>query len=120
LRLLLDAMYAPDTADGLRNRGHDAVSADERPDLKSAPDSVVLEIALREHRVIVTNNVRDFLHPAQEALQDVDAFYGIIFTSDKSLPRSKGNTGAFIDCLHILLTRHLDEERLPAGISWLP
>ena len=112
-------MYAPDIAGGLRNRGHDAVSAGERPDLKSAPDSAVLKIALREHRVIVTNNVRDFIQPAQQALQSEDALYGIIFTSDQSLPRSKGNIGSFIDRLHILLTRHLDEERLPAGISWL-
>lgn len=113
-------MYAPEIAEGLRNRGHHAVSADERPDLKSASDSIVFDIALAERRAIVTNNVRDFIQPAQQALQDEGAFYGIIFTSDKSLPRSKGNIGVFVERLHVLLTRHLEDERLPAGISWLP
>jgi len=120
LRLLLDAMYAPDIAEGLRKRGHDVVSADERPDLKSAPDRVVFDIAVAEHRVIVTNNVHDFTQPGQQALRDEGPFYGIIFTSDKSLPRSEANIGAFIDRLHVLLTRYLDEERLPAPIGWLP
>lgn len=112
-------MYAPDIAEGLRTRGHDAVSADARPDLKSAPDGVLFEIALAERRVIVTNNVRDFIESAQFALQDASAFDGIVFTSDKSLPRSKRNIGTFIDRLDDLLKRYPNEEHLPAGISWL-
>jgi predicted nuclease of predicted toxin-antitoxin system len=120
LRLLIDEMYAPDIAEQLRARGHDAVSVAERADLRSAPDEVVFDVAQAEHRVIVTNNVRDFVQPVQQVFQRDQAFYGIVFTSDRSLPRSRATIGSYLDLLHSLLVNHSEDERLPAGIEWLP
>ena len=120
MRLLLDEMYAPDIAEGLRKRGHDVESASERPDLRAATDDVVFNLARAERRVIVTNNVRDFMPLAQRALQDAEDFYGIVFTSDRSLPRSRGNIGTYVEALSTLLERHAEAERLPAGVAWLP
>lgn len=119
MRLLVDEMYTPEIVEQLQDCGHDAVSAGARPALRSAPDDVLFDVAQAEHRVLVTNNVRDFMPLTHEALQNERTFYGIVFTSDRSLPRSKGTIGTYIDLLHRLLTAHRDEERLPSGITWL-
>ena len=119
MKLLLDEMYAPDIAKALRERGRDVASASERDDLRSAADAVIFETMQAEARVIVTNNVRDFMPLAQRALQSGSTFYGIVFTSDKSLPRSKANVGTFVSLLDALLAAHAADEGLPAGIEWL-
>jgi predicted nuclease of predicted toxin-antitoxin system len=119
LKLLLDEMYASDIAEALRERGRDVASASERDDLRSASDLVIFEAMQAEARVIVTNNVRDFVPLAQQALQSGSTFYGIVFTSDKSLPRNKANVGTFVSLLDVLMATHVAEERLPAGIEWL-
>ena len=119
MKLLLDEMFARDIGEGLRERGRDVASASERADLRSVADAVIFEAMQAEARVIVTNNVRDFMPLAQQALQSRSTFYGIVFTSDKSLPRSKANVGTFIRLLDALLAAHAAEEGLPAKIEWL-
>lgn len=119
MKLLLDEMYARDIAEGLRERGHDVASASERDDLRSVADAVIFEQMQVEGRVIVTNNVRDFSPLAQQALQSGSTFYGIVFTSDRSLPRSKGHIGTFIGLLDLFMNAHAAEEVLPAKIEWL-
>ena len=119
MKLLLDEMYARDIAVGLRARHRDVASASERDDLRSLADAVIFEAMQSEARVIVTNNVRDFMPLAQQALQSGSTFYGLVFTSDKSLPRSKANTGTFISLLDALLAAHVAEQELPAKIEWI-
>jgi predicted nuclease of predicted toxin-antitoxin system len=119
LKLLLDEMYAPDIASALSERGRDVASASERDDLRSAADVVIFEAMQSEARVIVTNNVRDFIPLAQRALQSGSTFYGLVFTSDKSLPRSKANIGTFVSLLEALLAAHVADGELPAKIEWL-
>jgi predicted nuclease of predicted toxin-antitoxin system len=48
LKLLLNAMFAPEIARQLRRLGHDVVAAKERPDLADADDPEVFEIAQAE------------------------------------------------------------------------
>ena len=91
MRLLLDEMYTPAIAEGLRDRGHDVISVHERPDLVAAPDSAIFAAAQAEERAIVTNNVRDFMPLAHEALQTRSIFYGLVLTSDRSLPREQAH-----------------------------
>jgi hypothetical protein len=112
-------MYTRDIAVGLRERGHDVASASERDDLRSSADTALFEAMQAEARVIVTNTVRDFAPLAQQALQSGSTFYGIVFTSDKSLPRTKANVGTFVYLLDALMAAHVAEDRLPAGIDWL-
>lgn len=119
MKLLLDEMYAPAIAEALRDRGRDVASASERDDLRSLADAVIFEAMQAEARVIVTNNVRDFMPLAQQALQSGSTFYGIVFTSDKSLPRRKANVGMFIALLDALMAAHAAEAALPAKIEWL-
>ncbi len=119
MKLLVDEMYDPEIAEALA-LGHDVVHASERADLKSAGDEVVFSVAQNEPRVIFTNNVRDFVPMVNRALQGGAAFHGIVFSSDKSLPRTKSNTGTITALLHALLAEHAEDETLPAGVHWLP
>jgi len=58
-----------------------------------------------ETRAIVANNVGDFMPLVQEALQTGSGFSGVIFTSDRSLPRSPNTIGTFVQLLDDLLKR---------------
>jgi predicted nuclease of predicted toxin-antitoxin system len=87
LKLLLDEMYSRDIAAGLRERGRDVASASERDDLRSAADTVIFEAMQAEARVIVTNNVRDFMPLAQRALQSGSIFTG---SSSRATSHSSG------------------------------
>lgn len=119
MRLLLDEMYSPEIAERLRDLGHDALSAFERDDLKATPDADIFRLMQREGRVIVTNNHRDYAPLANAALQAAEAFFGIVFTSDRSIPRSKRTIPEITRLLDDLLRRQRDEERLAGGIVWL-
>lgn len=119
MKLLIDEMYSPEVAERLRDRGHDAVSAQERTDLTAAADADVVRLMQLERRVIVTNNHRHFAPLAHVALQGGETFHGILFTSDKSLPRSKRKIPVMVDLLEELLKRHRGDEKLAAGIEWL-
>lgn len=120
MKLLVDEMYDPEIAEMLRDLGHDAVHVSERADLKSAGDETIFGVAQDEHRVIFTNNVRDFMPIVSAALHGGAVFHGIVFSNDKSLPRTKSNTGAIATLLDALLARHAEDEILPSGLHWLP
>jgi predicted nuclease of predicted toxin-antitoxin system len=119
VRLLLDEMCSPEIAEQLRDLGHDVVSAQERLDLRSALDSDIFQVMQLEQRVIVTNNDRHFAPLANGALQAGETFHGLIFTSDRSLPRAKRTIPTMVELLDQLLKRHRHDETLPTGIEWL-
>ena len=119
MKLLVDEMYDPEIAEALRALGHDVVHASERAELKSAGDETVFSVAQNEQRVIFTNNARDFMPIVNRALQGAEAFYGIVFTDDKSLARTKSNTGTITTLLHALLKQHGEDRTLPTGVHWL-
>lgn len=119
MKLLIDEMYDPDMAEALRALGCDVVHASERAELKSAGDEVVFSIAQTERRVIFTNNVRDFMPIVNRALQGDADFHGIVFSNDKSLPRTKSNTQTIATLLAELLNRYAEDVTLPAGVHWL-
>lgn len=112
-------MYSPEIAERLRDLGHDAISASDRDDLKATPDADIFRLMRQEGRVIVTNNHRDYAPLANAALQAREVFYGIIFTSDRSMPRSKGAIPTMTELLGELLGRQRHHEVLAAGILWL-
>jgi hypothetical protein len=119
VKILLDAMYSPAIAEGLRALGHDAVSANDRAELLSASDDAILATAQDERRALLTNNVRDFVPLAQAALRTDSTFHGLILTSDKSLPRSRDTIGTFVRLLAALLIEHPGEDGMSGQIHWL-
>jgi predicted nuclease of predicted toxin-antitoxin system len=60
VRLLLDEQFSHRIAEALRANGHDVRATDELG-LNGAPDEELLVIALDQGRVLVTNNVADFV-----------------------------------------------------------
>ena len=119
MRVLLDEMYSPAVAEALRELGHDAVSVHDRGDLTAAADTAIFTAMQAERRAIVTNNVRDFVPLAQQALQTGTSIFGLILTSDKSLPRTTAMIGTFVRLLDTLLTARPAEDALHGQVHWL-
>jgi hypothetical protein len=115
--LLLDEMFSPVIADKLVARGVDcrAVVADTA--LRAHDDLEIFQAALREGRVIVTNNVADFesLRRAHEAVGN--QVPGLIYTSDAAFPRTKAFTEQLASALYAAATTRA--VHLCGGVLWL-
>jgi hypothetical protein len=120
VRLLLDEMYSPRIATALRERGHDVVCVVERPDLAGRSDAELLALMATEERALVTNNVDDFTRLVGQALAGGGSYAGVVFTSDRSLPRSRAGIGEYVRVLGDLLDAHPAEQALRAQVRWVP
>ncbi|MGH3302948.1 MAG: DUF5615 family PIN-like protein [Streptosporangiaceae bacterium] len=92
-RLLLDEMFSPAVAASLRELGHDAVAVAERADLRSMIDEEIFGWASAQTRWLLTENVKDFRPILLRALQAGAPSTGILFTSSRSVSRSRKNPG---------------------------
>ena len=117
MRLLLDAIYSPEIAVRLRNRGHDAVSITERPDLQGVSDAELFTVMAAEDRMFVTSNVVDYLPLFRRALAEGTEHPGLFMTSDRSKPRNKAGISRFLNVLEDLLTERPDEAQSRAGVE---
>ncbi len=118
MKLLLDEMLSPDIAEQLRERGHD-VQAIAASELAELADPEVLELACRQQRAVVTNNVRDFrpLHTA--AVQPGGAgHYGLVFMSG-NFRRTKADVGRIVAALEAKLTASPGLKDLANAETWL-
>lgn len=113
-------MYTQDIAAGCRARGVDVVSVHERPELEGEPDDAeVLRAASRERRVLVTNNHRDLVPIVERFAEAGEEHYGVLLTSDKSLPRSTSTIGLFVRSLVDYASGTADDD-LVNNYDWLP
>jgi predicted nuclease of predicted toxin-antitoxin system len=119
VRLLLDEHYSPEIARQLRTRGHDAVAVAERADLVGLADDELFRRMARERRAIVTNNVKDFVPLATRAALEAGEHYGLLLTSDKSMPRRIDAIGRLVDALDEFLRRHQGEDSHRNQVQWL-
>jgi Domain of unknown function (DUF5615) len=101
VRLLLDEMFCPALAAGLRAPGHDVVAVADRPDLRSKSDQEVYAWASAGQRWLLTENVKDF-RPIM--LQAGPRGCGLLFTSSRAFPRSRKDPGPLITALRAWLT----------------
>ena len=115
MRLLLDEMFDPVIAEQLRSRGHDVVAVAERSDLQTLSDSTVLLAAIGEGRALLTENVPHFLRVAQE----IEASYGLLLTSSKSMPRRRETLGLFVRVLDAFLAANPADDALRDRVVWL-
>jgi hypothetical protein len=118
VRLLLDEHFSDRIARQLRARGHDVVTVGERL-ASGESDEALLEIAVRERRALLTNNVGDFVLIARRWSEANQDHYGLIFTSDASMPRDAGSVGLYVRVLARLLEDHPDEAALANQVRWL-
>jgi len=104
----------------LRDRGHDAASVLDRPDLVGRPDAVIREAGRVEGRAVVTENVVDFRPLARSVLDRGGSYAGLVFTSNRRWPRHRRATfGRLVDALDAL-ARELPREGVLADREhWL-
>jgi predicted nuclease of predicted toxin-antitoxin system len=119
--LLLDEMISPRIARELRENGHEvqAVKKD-RPDLTSRSDRDLVRQMATEHRAIVTNDVADFQAIHDQSLAAGEEHYGMIFTFDATMPRTKAAILQWVQTLTQLLVDHADDDSLRNQIHHLP
>lgn len=121
MRLLLDEMISPRVARELRALGHDVVAVkSERPDLTSRLDRQIARQMAVEWRVIVTNNVKDYRPIHDRFLAGGEEHFGMLFTFDATMPRSKRDIPLWVKVLETLLDAHPEDDALRNRVRLLP
>ena len=115
--LLLDEMFSPTIASGLRELGHDVVAVAERADLRAMADEEIFSWASASNCWLLTENVKDFRPLQLRALQAGSLAAGIIFTSSRSFPPSRKNPGPLISAIDAWLRAGPPEA--PLTEDWL-
>jgi predicted nuclease of predicted toxin-antitoxin system len=118
VRLMLDEHHSPEIARRLRAKDHDVAVA-ERADLVGLSDEELFRRMALEERAIITNNVKDFVPLANRAAVDGHDHYGLLLTSDKSLPRRLDAISRVVDTLDEFLCRHQAKDSCRNQVRWL-
>jgi predicted nuclease of predicted toxin-antitoxin system len=109
--LLLDEMHAPLVAAALRDRGYDVIAVAEQAELRALTDEELLRWATAHHRRIVTENVKDFAPLLRRANELGESGALVLFTSNRTFPRTRRNPGPLIDALEAWLRAAQEGER---------
>lgn len=110
MKALLDEQLSPQIAELLRQAGHDVLAVADRDDLIGCSDRVVFEIADREGRALVTNNVKDFRPLAAERLTTGRTHPGLILLPSARI-RTRAAVPAIAAAIEVILRDH------PGGIG---
>jgi len=89
VKALLDEQLSPQIAVLLRRVGLDVEAVADRPDLVGRSDMVIFEVACREDRAVITNNIKDFRPLAAQWLAQGRVHGGLIL-----LPSARTRTRA--------------------------
>ncbi|WP_370328384.1 DUF5615 family PIN-like protein [Euzebya sp.] len=116
MRLCLDHHFPVMLATRLVEDGFDVVTAHQRG-WHTLHDEALLDHCTSEGRVLMTNNVRDFVVIAQGWAAGGRSHAGLIFTDDARWPRTADTTGRFVDALRPLLD--LPDDHLRDQVHWL-
>jgi hypothetical protein len=100
VRLLLDEMYPRRLAEQLRAEGHDVVAVVELPDLVGREDAEVTRWAREHGRVVVTENVVDYVP------LDVEAHAGLLLVNARRWPRTPNGQPRLLTALRGWLQAH--------------
>jgi predicted nuclease of predicted toxin-antitoxin system len=114
VKLLLDEMISPKIARELRGRGDFDVQAikGDRPDLEAVADREIIRRIAAEQRTLVTNDVLDFQLIHNQMLAAGEEHYGLIFTSDTTMPRNKASIPLWVKALTELLKANPADDAL--------
>jgi len=110
VKALLDEQLSPQIAVMLRRAGYDVVAVAERDDLVGSSDRILLEVAGRESRAVVTNNIKDFRPLAAEWLAQGRTDEGLTL-----LPSTRTRTRAAVSALARAIERVLHDH--PDGLN---
>jgi predicted nuclease of predicted toxin-antitoxin system len=122
VKLLLDEMISPKIARELRDKGDFDVQASkgDRPDLEAVADREIIRRIAAEQRSLVTNDVLDFQLIHNQMLAAGEEHYGLIFTSDSTMPRNKASIPLWVKSLAKVLTEHPGNDALKNRVRHLP
>lgn len=99
---------SPAVAVLLTERGNDAEAVTSRDDLADyTPDSMLMEIAHAEARVMVTSNVKDFRPIAAARLATGEGHPGVIFESGRT-PGTRAATRGLADAIERVIEENPD------------
>jgi Domain of unknown function (DUF5615) len=119
--LLLDEMFSPRIADELALVGIDCRAVVAAPVLRAQSDPEIFDSAVRDDRVLVTNNVPDFesLRRAREAAGG--PVPGLVYTSEVTFPRTKAYASRLITAIVAALVAASAgrETARCGGVLWL-
>ncbi len=118
MKLALDHHYSSRIAVGLRDLGHDVITVSERG-WEAETDEDVLALCLGEQRALLTNNVVDFAVIVDRWALEGRSHAGLVFTSDKSMPRSSDWIGQYVITLDDLLQFVPGEDASTDQVWWL-
>jgi len=120
VKLLLDEMISPKIARQLRGRDFDvqAIKGD-RPDLEAVADREIVRRIAAEQRALVTNDVLDVQLIHNQLLGAGEEHYGLIFTSDSTMPRNKTSIPLWVKVLERVLTEHSADDALKNRVKHL-
>ena len=120
MKLLLDEMLDREIAVQLRRRGHDVLAVQERPEWWGTSDEALLtEVAYRAVRVLVTDNLQDFL-PLHAALMESGGHHaGLLLASPSRYPRAKATLGRWVAALDAYLSTLRGGSNLEDAYAWL-
>jgi hypothetical protein len=110
VRAILDEQLSPQIAVLLRKAGYDVDAVADRDDLVVHRDRVVLEVACRECRAVVTTNIKDFRPLAAEFLAQGRVHSGLAL-----LPSARTRTRAAIAAIASAIEKVLRDN--PDGLS---
>ena len=117
MRILLDEHISPVVATQLRLRGHDVVAIVERPELRGSDDAVVLAVADREGRALVSADV-GLIALATRASAWGDGHSGLVMIS-RTFRRWPGSIGPLVQALDDLLRRSPADDAFADRVIWL-
>ncbi|MEO7802929.1 MAG: DUF5615 family PIN-like protein [Actinomycetota bacterium] len=118
MKLALDNHYSPAIATQLRERGHDVIAAIEHG-WEAEDDEPLLELCAQEQRALMSNNVADFALVARRWAAEGHPHFGLIFTSDASMPRGRDTIGRFVAALDELLQSNPSDDAFKDRVHWL-
>lgn len=112
-------MLSPSISRELRLHGHEVGAIKGHCDWESLSDLEVMHLARREHRAIVTSNLRDYrpLHQAS-VTPGGRGHFGMVFMPG-SYRRTKYDAGRIVAALEAKLSEHRGERDLADGETWL-
>jgi hypothetical protein len=116
VKALLDEHFSHRIAQTLRECALDVEAVSERSDLAEAPDREVMEVARREERAVVTNNIKDFRPIAAERLTSGQGHAGLILVPARR-GRSRDATGVLADAIEGVMRAH--PEGIPGAEHWI-
>jgi hypothetical protein len=114
-RFLLDENVHLGVGEGLRRLGIEAVHVRDRG-LLSCPDEQVLNAAIRERRILVTGDIRDFVRLAQFTSTQAIRFPGVLLVPSTFPAR---DPALLIQAIQDWIRRQGAIVEIPGGVSWL-